>query len=83
MPDDEIEEVRKEETRRKRAPKDDAKIEERRHLKREIAGILRGAETAEELRAALVTLGVPDDSPQLEEAIRLWRASRPFWRRKP
>jgi hypothetical protein len=71
----ELDDVIREETRRGRRPVD---IEERRRqeqIKRELRMYLRIA-TEEEFRDAMRALGLPDGSPQLDQALEIWRTFR-------
>jgi hypothetical protein len=71
----ELDDVIREETRRGRRPID---IEERKRqaqLKRDLRMYLR-IPTEQEFREAMLALGLRDGSPQLKQALTIWRTYR-------
>jgi hypothetical protein len=71
-----LEDVRKEETRRGRRPLDVDAKRERDKLLRDLGTLLRlGTET--EFVAAMRAVGLQEGSAELEQALRIWREFRP------
>jgi hypothetical protein len=73
MPDDhEIEDLRKQESRRGRRPVD---IDARRQRQRYLAALRKIVEegTEDDLKLALRQIGLSEDSPEYAEALRIWR----------
>lgn len=73
MPDDrDIEDLRRQESRRGRRPVD---IEAKRQRQRYLAALRKIVEegTEEDLKLALRQIGLTEDSPEYAEALRIWR----------
>jgi hypothetical protein len=76
MPDDsEIEDLRRQESRRGRRPVD---IEVRRQRQRYLAALRKIVEegTEDDLKLALRHIGLSEDSSEYAEALRIWRGER-------